>query len=189
MGHHSGLRCGLMALLCLSLPLGTSGQQQQKEWTWKDRDGNVRSRADLDKILEQHKLWLDSHFRHGFRAELSGSDLRGAALGHAILRGADLRSAYLMGAILTGANLREADLSDAILIETDLSDARLTRADLKEAVFEPKDAPTSESIALAHGLELMKYERYPRPLTQLRELFQGVGYREAERAITCALNR
>ena len=39
------------------------------------------------------------------------------------------------------------------------------------------------------GLELMTYYDIPGPLTQLRKKFQDAGYREQERAITCALNR
>jgi hypothetical protein len=39
------------------------------------------------------------------------------------------------------------------------------------------------------GLELMIYLENPGPLTQLRKQFQDEGYRNQERAITCALNR
>jgi len=35
----------------------------------------------------------------------------------------------------------------------------------------------------------MRYNHNPGPLTQLRKQFQDAGYREPERAITCALNR
>ena len=55
-------------------------EKQQEEWTWKDREGQTRSRDDLDNILEQHKLWLDSDRKSGTRAQLSNADLRGANL-------------------------------------------------------------------------------------------------------------
>jgi hypothetical protein len=57
------------------------------------------------------------------------------------------------------------------------------------ALFEPKNLPRMESIALAHGLELMTYATNPGPLTLLRKQFQDAGYREQERAITYDLNR
>lgn len=43
------------------------------------------TREELNKILEQHKLWLDTNGTEGRRANLSSADLRGADL-----RGADL---------------------------------------------------------------------------------------------------
>ena len=51
----------------------------------------------LQQILKDHKLWLDSDGGEGSFADLSRADLRGA----------DLR----------GADLRHADLSDASLEE------------------------------------------------------------------------
>ena len=48
-------------------------------------------------------------------ADLSGADLRGAALSDAALRDADLRGADLRGAALSDAALRDADLRGAVL--------------------------------------------------------------------------
>ena len=87
----------LIALACLWLPLGAQGQQQ-KPWTWKDRNQMVRSRADLDEILAQHKLWVESKGKSGTRADLSSADLSGASLHRADLSHADL----------SGVSLREA---------------------------------------------------------------------------------
>jgi hypothetical protein len=56
--------------LCPSATVQTPAQQQ-KEWTWTDRDGKIRSRADLDEILKQHKLWLESNRKSGFQSLLS----------------------------------------------------------------------------------------------------------------------
>ena len=69
-------------------------------------------KEDLDKILEEHKLWLDG--KGGKRSDLHGAnlcdaDLRGADLRGADLSSADLRGAYLHGADLRGAYLRGAD--------------------------------------------------------------------------------
>ncbi len=204
-----------MALACLWLPLGAWGQQQRsKPWTWTDRDGNVRSRADLDEILKQHKLWLESATKSGARANLEHTDLidanltgvhlelahlRGAVLIDAVLNGADLTFADLTGANLMSANLRgahldSADLNGATLwrahlTNANLSGADLAFADLAGAYFEPKNLPKVERIALAGGLEWMRYLDNPGPLTQLRKQFQDGGYREQERQITYVLNR
>jgi uncharacterized protein YjbI with pentapeptide repeats len=250
-------------LLCLSATVPTSAQQQ-KEWKGAYADGRPMSRADLDKILERHKLWVESGGKSGslaalsdadlsgailvstdlqgaflssaklreanligadlIGADLSGADLTGAQLASAFLEGANLRGAILRGAhldgddlsgadlanaVLPGADLSHADLSHAYLHEADLSgadlfNANLSRADLRlsglsganlsganlaRAVFEPKNLPILEGIAEARGLELMSYGDNPGPLAQLRKQFQDAGYREPERAITCALNR
>jgi Pentapeptide repeats (8 copies) len=236
------------ALLCLSVPVQTSGQQS-KEWTWKDAKGNVRSRADLDKILAQHKLWLESGGTSGAQEDLARADLRNARLGGALLAGANLSGAVLYDADLGAANLSGADLSDASLTgarlseanlngadlrgaeiadadlrraslhmtdlsgadltgtdvsnalvfsvrlsganlkDTDLRGVYLSASDLKGAIFEPKALPPLEGIARAENLELIKYDDNPGPLTQVRKQFEDAGYREQERAITCALNR
>jgi len=199
--------------LCLFASIPTAAQQQ-KDWTWKDRDGKPRSRADLDEILKQHRLWVESEGKSGTRADLSGANLSGAFLSRADLRSADLHGAdltgaelfdadlshaflydvKLRGALLGGANLSDAylplaDLSGAYLPLADLSGAEVSGADLDRAFFEPKNLLRSEAMAYARGLELMTYGNNPGPLTQLRKQFQDTGFREQERAITCALNR
>lgn len=123
------------------------------------------------------------------RANLSGAYLYEADLPGANLSYADLREANLSRADLHDAYLRNADLSKANLSEADLSGAELFLANLGRALFEPKSLPPVESIALAAGLELTTYYENPGPLTQLRKQFQDAGYREQERAITCALWR
>ena len=61
--------------------------------------------AKLNKILENHKLWLKTNGEQGERADLSYADLRYADLSYADLRYADL----------SYADLRYADLSYADL--------------------------------------------------------------------------
>ena len=78
---------------------------------------------DLQKILREHKKWLETHNEEGARADLShadlrGADFRGARLEYADFRGARLEYADFRGANLQGikfryANLRCADLRDA----------------------------------------------------------------------------
>ncbi|EHD7807879.1 pentapeptide repeat-containing protein [Salmonella enterica] len=86
--------------------------------------------ADLSKIIEEHKVWITSMRESGSRANLCGTNLRGADLRGADLCGADLRGADLRGADLCDANLRGADLRGA-----DLCDANLRGADLPDLTF------------------------------------------------------
>ena len=82
----------------------------------------------LNKILEEHKLWIVSNGVKGSKADLRGADLRGADL-----RGADLRGANLSGANLSGADLRGVDLSRADLFKANLSGANLSGVYLRGA--------------------------------------------------------
>ncbi len=93
---------------------------------------------ELETILEQHKLWLDSNGKEGKRADLFDADLTGADLSRANLRcaelsGANLTCASLISANLTRAKLSGANLSDANLTWTYLSGADLTYAILSDA--------------------------------------------------------
>ena len=98
------------------------------------------TQEELDSILADHKLWLETECTKGKRADLRGAKLDGANLREADLRGAkldgaNLREADLHGAKLDGANLREADLrgaklDGANLREADLRGAKLDGADL-----------------------------------------------------------
>jgi len=97
---------------------------------------------------------------------------------------ASSKAPNLSNANLTGADLARADLSDAHLEGADLG-----HAELGGVVFRPAELPMLSPLAAANGLESMAYKHDPGQLTQLRKRFQDAGYREQERAITCALNR
>jgi hypothetical protein len=60
---------------------------------------------DINQIIEQHALWLDSDGEEGTRASLYGANLTRANLTRANLYGANLYGANLYGANLTHANL------------------------------------------------------------------------------------
>ena len=124
---------------------------QEPDWAWEDAEGNPRTRADLDDILELHQQWLESDRKSGLRADLSeaklaGADLQGTNLREARLRGVDLRQANLVRAnlvraqfvraSLSNAEIRGADLTDADLKESDLTDTRLHNANLSGAGLE-----------------------------------------------------
>ena len=104
--------------------------------------------SELNKILEQHKFWIDG--RGGKRANLEGAnlkdanlygaDLRDANLRDANLEGAHLRDAFfyranLTGVDLTGANLTYTDMEEAILYGANLTHANLTGANLRDAIL------------------------------------------------------
>ena len=89
----------------------------------------------LDKILENHKLWLRTSGEQGERADLRSADLRSADLRSANLNYADLRYADLSYADLSYADLSSANLSYANLSSADLSSADLRSADLDFSAF------------------------------------------------------
>lgn len=101
------------------------------------------TQGELNKILKDHKLWLDSNMTKGKQADLSNIDLRllkfcDLDLHWVNLIKADLRCVYLNDAnlscaILCGANLSYADLRYADLVGADLSGANLSYANLCDA--------------------------------------------------------
>ena len=98
-------------------------------------------KAEFDKIMAEHKLWLADH-KKGKRADLSdrdlsGMDLSGMDLSYADMAGVNLREANLKGANLSYAYIRQgylhnADLTGAKLDETDFCSANITLAKLNE---------------------------------------------------------
>ena len=88
------------------------------------------SKAELKKILDAHREWLESRKEAGAKADLSEANLSGANLCGAHLSGAKLTLADLCGAHLSGATLTLADLSRADLSKSDLSGADLSVANL-----------------------------------------------------------
>ncbi|EXF41012.1 pentapeptide repeat-containing protein [Klebsiella pneumoniae] len=105
--------------------------------------------VELRKILDEHKVWLESYRQHGSRADLRDANLYGADLRDANLRDADLRAANLCGAELCGADLRSvnlcgsgmrgADLRGANLYGANLHSAKLYGADLRGANLRDAD--------------------------------------------------
>ena len=95
--------------------------------------------AKLNKILDEHKLWLKTNGVEGKRADLSSANLRSADLSYADLSSANLRSADLSYADLSYANLRSADLRSADLSSANLRSADLSYADLSSANLRSAD--------------------------------------------------
>ena len=88
-------------------------------------------REKLDKILENHKLWLNDE--GGERADLRNADLRNADLYSVNLSGADLRNTDLRNTDLRNADLYSANLRNTDLRNTDLRNTDLYGADLYSA--------------------------------------------------------
>ena len=79
--------------------------------------------AKLDRILQQHALWVRTEGAQGARANLAGARLVGADLTRARLAGVNLAGADLTGASLFGANLSNVYLYQANLTRAQI-DAR-----------------------------------------------------------------
>ena len=90
--------------------------------------GAIVKQSELDHILDQHKLWLESNGNKGKRTQLTDANLFGANLTNA-----NLTNAYLYRAKLSDADLTNANLSDAYLTGANLSGAYLTSANLTGA--------------------------------------------------------
>jgi hypothetical protein len=69
------------------------------------------STEQLEGILSEHQLWLNSNGGKGERADLREADLTWVDLEGADLREADLRGTNLLGAHLEGVDLRGVDLT------------------------------------------------------------------------------
>lgn len=100
---------------------------------------------ELNEILKEHQLWLDSDGKKGKKADLiyvdlckldlSFANLKRANLYDAALVDVNLRSANLRYANLMFANLGYANLSRADLSGANLSSADLSGADLRDAIL------------------------------------------------------
>ena len=77
--------------------------------------------SELETILYDHELWLNSDGARGKFANFAGANFAGADL-----RGVYLAGANLVGADLAGANLAGADLWDADLRGANLAGATFT---------------------------------------------------------------
>ena len=102
------------------------------------------SKDELDKIIGNHKLWLQTNGEKGERADLRYANLRYANLSSADLRYANLRYANLSSADLRYANLRYANLSYANLRYANLSYANLSSADLRYADLRYADLSSAD---------------------------------------------
>src|SRR3954464_12008777 len=80
----------------------------------------VLSPDEIERILAEHRLYLETEYHQGHRANFSSADLTGHDFSGLNLRGIKMDRAVLRGADCTGADLRSANLIGAILQEARL---------------------------------------------------------------------
>ena len=136
------LRIWVLVLIGIAfIPVLPAIGQNETEWSGKRKDGTEITKNDLNKVLEEHKTWIDriektwveTDPKEGLRLQLQGADLIGVQLDGTDLREADLRGANLTNANLIGADLRQADLRNVNLTSAVLRAANLRKADLRGA--------------------------------------------------------
>jgi uncharacterized protein YjbI with pentapeptide repeats len=96
------------------------------------------NQRELNKILRQHQVWLESDGERGERANLRRADLQGADL-----RGADLHGAALMIADLRGADL-DTNIRDCWSFEW----SKFTSDALPWLILHPKWAEWKDSVQI-----------------------------------------
>src|SRR2546423_836830 len=75
---------------------------------------------EIERALAEHRLYLETEYHEGHRANFASADLAGRDFSGLNLRGIKMDRALLSGADFTGAHLQSAKLVGA-----DLSDANL----------------------------------------------------------------
>src|SRR6201989_1782353 len=75
----------------------------------------VLSPDEIEQMLASHRLYLETEYHVGHRANFSSADLTGRNLSGLNLRGIKMDRAVLRGADVTGAHLQSATLVGAIL--------------------------------------------------------------------------
>ncbi len=136
--------------------------------------------TDLNKILAEHKIWVESYRENGSRADLRSANLSGADLSGADLSGADLRSADLRGANLSGADLRGANLPDRTYVimgekyYLQISNGENVRAGCQNHTAEEWRKFSKRDIANMDGKTAIKF--YPR-LLDIIDFYLGKGER------------
>ena len=146
------------------------------------------TREKLNKILEEHKHWIDEDCKNWeemradlHNADLRGADLRGADLHNADLRGTDLHNAYLSGACLLNANLSGANLYNAYLRGADLHNAYLSGANLLGADLRGADLHNADlSGANLLGADLRSAKNVPYIPMVCPEEGDFIGWKKAE---------
>src|SRR5262245_27353884 len=98
----------------------------------------VLSGDEIEQMLAEHWLYLETEWRQGHRANFASADLSGQDFSGLNLRGIKMDRAVLRDANFTGAHLQRANLigvisEDARFDWADLSGARLSGANLVSA--------------------------------------------------------
>src|ERR1700726_1510409 len=87
----------------------------------------VLSPDEIERMLAEHRLYLETEYHEGHRANFSSADLAGRDFSGLNLRGVKMDRAVLTGADFTRAHLQSANLIGAILQEACFDRADLSR--------------------------------------------------------------
>src|SRR5271166_7021638 len=101
----------------------------------------VVSPDEIELMLAEHRLYLETEYHQGHRANFSSADLTGQDFSGLNLRGIKMDRALLSGSDFTGAHLQSANLVGALAEQAcfdraDLSRARLSGANLVSSSLE-----------------------------------------------------
>lgn len=149
-----------LSSVCVVLAIGllnaSNAQPEAEGWIWWDFDNDIYTRAELDILIEKHKIWyqkipkmirengiyeipdqfVDDTLRLNLsRATLFRVNIPGVNLSGGNLTKVRMFEANLNEADLCNANLTEADLGNASLFGAYLDGANLTRAYLRGVNF------------------------------------------------------
>jgi hypothetical protein len=93
---------------------------------------------EIERMLAEHRLYQETEYHQGRRANFSSTDLTGRDFSGLNLRGIKMDRAVLKGADFSRANLQSATLISAILQEARFDGADLSRARLSgQTSFRP----------------------------------------------------
>jgi uncharacterized protein YjbI with pentapeptide repeats len=90
----------------------------------------VVSPDEIELMLAEHRLYLETEYNEGHRANFSSADLTGRDFSGLNLRGIKMDRAVLRGADFTGAHLQSANLVGALAEQACFDRADLSRARL-----------------------------------------------------------
>src|SRR6201987_3488825 len=93
----------------------------------------VLSPDEIERMLAEHRLYLETEYHEGHRANFSSADLTGRDFSRLNLRGIKMDRAVLTRADFTGAQLQSANLVGALAEQACLDRANLSRARLSGA--------------------------------------------------------
>ena len=136
------------------------------------------TREKLNKILEEHKHWVDEDCENWkeMRADLRNANLLNANLRGTDFHGANLHNANLSGACLLNADLHNADLSSANLLNADLRVADLHDANLRGACLLNANLRGAD----LHNADLRSAENVPYIPMVCPEEGDFIGWKKAE---------
>src|SRR5712672_2740395 len=87
----------------------------------------VLSPGEIERLLAEHRLYLETEYHEGHRANFASADLTGRDFSGLNLRGVKMDRAVLRGADFRGANLQSANMIGALAEQACFDRADLSR--------------------------------------------------------------